>query len=297
VLSHALDVPKFERRIFYIPIDFVRLPYAWGDSFRDLDTLIVASKFGQKVAMNYNKESVYIPHGVDCNIFKKLTDSERRFLRKQQNIKDDDFVVSFVGKPLVRKMLPTMLKVFEEFAKDKGDVKLLMASDPNEKSMRCVNYVSLAQQLGIQEKMLVPPLPVSRFPLGDSTMSNTFNMSDVHLFLSGAEGFGLPVLETQACGVPQIVSDYTTLPELVEGHGKIVPIAGEIANESGVFYGVADEGKAVEALNFYYDNRDELKEDGKKSIEFAKKFDYNTSDIIPKWIEVLESDIMSWEVY
>ena len=44
---------------------------------------------------------------------------------------------------------------------------------------------------------------------------------DVNLAASRGEGFGVPVIEAAACGVPSIVSNFTAQPELVEGFGYI----------------------------------------------------------------------------
>jgi glycosyltransferase involved in cell wall biosynthesis len=37
---------------------------------------------------------------------------------------------------------------------------------------------------------------------------------DVHLLVSSGEGFGIPILEAQACGCPVIVGDWTAMSEL-----------------------------------------------------------------------------------
>src|SRR5260370_7192715 len=37
------------------------------------------------------------------------------------------------------------------------------------------------------------------------------------------EGFGLPPLEAMACGTPVVVSDRSSLPDVVDGAGLVVP--------------------------------------------------------------------------
>lgn len=44
---------------------------------------------------------------------------------------------------------------------------------------------------------------------------------DVHAFLSHSEGYGLPVAESLACGVPTLVTNYSSMPELVSDGGGV----------------------------------------------------------------------------
>jgi glycosyltransferase involved in cell wall biosynthesis len=50
-----------------------------------------------------------------------------------------------------------------------------------------------------------------------------YNSAEVFIYPSVFEGFGLPVLEAMACGTPVIVSDASSLPEVVGGAGMKLP--------------------------------------------------------------------------
>ena len=49
-----------------------------------------------------------------------------------------------------------------------------------------------------------------------------YNGADAFVFPSLYEGFGLPVLEAMACGCPVVVSNTTSLPEVVDDAGLMV---------------------------------------------------------------------------
>jgi len=51
-----------------------------------------------------------------------------------------------------------------------------------------------------------------------------YQAADVYLGASMAEGFGLPIIEAQACGVPVVVTDYASMPELVEWGAVLPPL-------------------------------------------------------------------------
>jgi glycosyltransferase involved in cell wall biosynthesis len=57
--------------------------------------------------------------------------------------------------------------------------------------------------------------------LPDSWMAGAYNAFDVALQATSAEGFGLPILEAQACGTPVITTNYSSMPELTR-HGLCV---------------------------------------------------------------------------
>src|SRR5207248_2306701 len=69
-----------------------------------------------------------------------------------------------------------------------------------------VQSVSLRiQELGLQNDVLVP----GYIPSED--MPNFYNAADVFVYPSVYEGFGLPVVEAMACGVPVITSRGSSL--------------------------------------------------------------------------------------
>lgn len=54
-----------------------------------------------------------------------------------------------------------------------------------------------------------------------AALAQIMNCFDVHVFLSHSEGYGLPICETLACGVPNIVTNYSSMPELVSDGGGV----------------------------------------------------------------------------
>lgn len=51
--------------------------------------------------------------------------------------------------------------------------------------------------------------------VSDADLLPLYNLCDLFVFPSLAEGFGLPVLEAMSCGTPTICSDCTSLPEVI----------------------------------------------------------------------------------
>lgn len=60
-----------------------------------------------------------------------------------------------------------------------------------------------------------------------------YALSDVHILGSTGEGFGVPLIEAQASGIPNIAADNTTTPEIVGGRTARVWGNGRIAVAEG----------------------------------------------------------------
>ena len=75
------------------------------------------------------------------------------------------------------------------------------------------DILQLADYWGISDQVLlpIPPLPPEGLP--EALMPCVYSALDVQISTTQGEGFGLPVLEGLACGVPQIVPAFAALAE------------------------------------------------------------------------------------
>ncbi len=55
-----------------------------------------------------------------------------------------------------------------------------------------------------------------KFNLSKSELLETYQKSDILFFASTYEGFGLPIIEAQACGIPVITSNFGSMQEITE---------------------------------------------------------------------------------
>lgn len=87
-------------------------------------------------------------------------------------------------------------------------------------------------------------------------MAETYNCFDLNVSTTQGEGFGLTTLESMACGVPQILPDWSALGDWAKGAALMVPcptthIGPPYVNVIG---GVPDEAKFIDALDLMYRN-------------------------------------------
>jgi glycosyltransferase involved in cell wall biosynthesis len=93
-------------------------------------------------------------------------------------------------------------------------------------------------------------------------LNNVLNQSDLFVFPSYLDSWGMVVIEAMACGVPVIVSDHT-------GAGEVV------INNSGFLIPAGDAALLEEKIRYFYENRNALKIMGENAKAEASKFTWD----------------------
>ena len=166
-------------------------------------------------------QPLYVPHGVETNVFKPL---DREACRKRLGIPDGAFVVGLVGansgRSPNRKALPEAIEGFAHFQRNHPEAILALHTEVTgaaEKSIDAgIDLTELIEELGIPHSniWLANQYALSTQAFPTSYMVRFYNALDVLLQPSYGEGFGIPILEAEACGTPVVVNDATSMPEL-----------------------------------------------------------------------------------
>ena len=138
------------------------------------------------------------------SIFRPITDLDQLMkVRKRYKLGDQPFVLS-VGTLQPRKNHATLIKAFELTLMD-SDYNLVLAGG---QGWSYEEVYDLVRSRGLQHRVLFPGF------VADEDLSALYSSADVMAFPSLYEGFGLPVLESMACGVPVLASNISCLPEV-----------------------------------------------------------------------------------
>ncbi|MBR1792395.1 MAG: glycosyltransferase [Bacteroidales bacterium] len=139
-----------------------------------------------------------IPNAIDVSCY-KFDESIRDLVRSRHNISASTFVCGHVGSFSRPKNHEFLLRVFAQLHKNKPDSKLLLVGDGYLRE----EIVTLIRKMDLQEAVIMT---------GNVGNVEEYLMAmDVMIFPSLFEGFGLAVLESQASGLPTIISN--TIPE------------------------------------------------------------------------------------
>lgn len=250
---------------------------------------IAISRHGQRELSMKGVPSVYIPHGVDTNMYKRL-ENHMADCRDMFFLDPDEFVVGIVAMNRSRKMIPRMLRGYKRFLELNPDVKshlmlwtklkptVGMEPDVTDTS---VNLLPEIMDLGLGEavrwpepKLIKQGLPewVGEDYKGGWDMVKLYNCFDVLLMCTGGEGFSLPLIEAQAVGCPVVTTDYAAAPEIVGAGLTVRPSDYIILNTPGTRYALASIDGMAEALTKILNaNREKL---ARRARKFAERYDW-----------------------
>ncbi len=228
-----------------------------------------------------------VPLGVDTNVFRPLLgmmDSdgnifEQQKLKQMVGCPPDQFLVTMVAANRdFRKHLEPQFRVFADFHRKYPDSHLFIKTNASAKEGGW-DLPRLWQRLfDLKKKGDVAPIS---YPAADQatvdpyTLAVFYNASDVYLCCSAAEGYGLPVIEAQACSIPVIGTDYSAMRDII-GSGWKLPYRRFVTPMYS--YGAAvDEDALFKALEEAYHMRGtpEYAEMKRKAREHALKYDWD----------------------
>jgi glycosyltransferase involved in cell wall biosynthesis len=120
--------------------------------------------------------------------------------------------ILYVGRIQARKNLPRLVEAYARVRKHGSDATLVIAGRKDWQSELLLEKI---RELNLESSVLFPGfVPFEDLPL-------FYNAAEVFVFPSFFEGFGLPVIESMASGVPTITSYGSSLEE-VAGDGALL---------------------------------------------------------------------------
>ena len=277
-------------------------PYPWFNRkyYISNDAIATISKVSDDIVKTTAPEvkRKYIPHAVDSNIFKPLTQEQILQIRKDSlNPEDVDKVIFFWNnRNARRKHSGTLIWWFKEWL-DKRNLhdkaQLIMHTEPKDPHGQDLQHI--INHLDLEDRQVL--LSITKMP--PENLAAIYNMVDCTINISDAEGFGLATLESLSCGTPIVVNMTGGLQEQVTngidffGVG-LIPTAKAIIGSQDVPYiyeDRIDKGQFMSALSKIYDvsveTRREMGEAGRKHVQT----NYNFEDFKQKWIDFVDSVI------
>lgn len=172
----------------------------------------------------------------------------------------------FVGGITPLKNLPTLLRALQSLKSKGYEHKLVIAGFRRWKHERDMALVS---KLGIDKEVIELGF------IDDEDLPRIYNLADCCVLPSFYEGFGIPILEAQACGCPMVISNPAPMRE--------------VAGSAALVFDPRDDGKLAETIATLLENEELRVKLIERGLENVKKYDWSTT--ARKTIRVLEQTV------
>lgn len=221
----------------YMPIDMEPLPVAFTSRLQHAYLPLVYSKYASRVFDGLGIEHMYVPHGVDTTVYKPMV-KWKRASRKALGFPEETWSSYIFGMVAANKGLPARKafpEVFEAFSRvvDAGVDAYLYLHTLVTTTAGGPDLQVMARVFGIEDRIVYSNehlLLSGAYKSAD--MARVYNSMDCLLSPSYSEGFGIPIIEAQACGVPVIACDSFAMTELAQV-GWLVPWDHKLYHQLG----------------------------------------------------------------
>ena len=145
------------------------------------------SKYGVK------KEMVVIPNAIDLSLFQEKKDDYSNKLKDQIGLQENDIVLLYVGRISFEKNIDKIIKAMKILQKrNVTNIKLLLVGDGNatkkiKEMVHSLNLNEMVKFVGMVDNEIV---------------KYYYSLSDIFVFASTSETFGMVIIEAFASGVP-----------------------------------------------------------------------------------------------
>jgi glycosyltransferase involved in cell wall biosynthesis len=271
----------------------------WNTCVSNASLAVVPSKNSfEMLEFNKHENIKYVPHGIDTNVFTPCKDSEKREFRKEIGLPEDAFIIGMVAHNQYRKMVNRLIDAFQLFQSKNRDALLVLHCVPKDNTGW--DLPQIIKDKNLQRSIFFTDKASKGFGdlhVTDADMRKLYCAMDVHGLPTGGEGFGIPIVEAMACGIPNVVTSYTTTKEFLttpdksvkdgfrNERGIAVPYVDAEMHHTGGFWAKIDVGSMAGAFQYLKDNQGEAKTMGMKARKFAVR-NYNEPLVKKEWAKL-----------
>lgn len=170
--------------------------------------IFTVSNFSKEEIINeygISPEKIYVIHnGIGSDFFLPVDNETRDAIRAKYNLPEK--YILYVGAIEPGKNLDRLIKVFSRLIKEslQNDLHLIMTGGIGWKKE---SVLSLIHEESLKKKIVILPF------IPDNELPVIYQLARILVYISYYEGFGLPVLEGMASGIPVLTSNSPAIKE------------------------------------------------------------------------------------
>lgn len=239
------------------------------------DAAIMFTPYWKQVInyQGFKKPTYVVEHGFNKDVFYPIP---KKLARKFYNIKEEDFVLINLNRNQPRKRWDICIMAFVKFIANHMDdpIKLMIATNMNGGWDLTEVIISECRKYGVEVVDFQKHIIMLQNPqqITDFEINAMYNVGDVGINTCDGEGFGLCNFEQAGVGKAQIVPNiggFKSVFRKNENSLVIDPKWSYYCDHGRDFVGgepeVCDVDDFVDALEFYYTNRDVMHAHGQQA--------------------------------
>lgn len=158
---------------------------------------------------------------IPIGVRKKRIDPETRTILRESYGYESSRMILYVGSIFQRRHIPVLI---EALARLETDIKLVVIGE--NRTFPRIDLKEIARKFSVESRVLFLEYA------SEKVVEDYYRMSDVFVYLSTYEGFGIPPLEAMSYGVPAVVSRTPAMDEIYQYSALFVPsiTAGSVAD-------------------------------------------------------------------
>ena len=292
--------PRSKYHICYTPFETDSVPQGWLLPMRGMDEVWVPSKHNRDAYINNGlskKKVTVIPHGVDVARYNPSI--------KPLEYARGGFNIGSIFDWTERKNPVALIRAYYNAFKSTDDVTLTIRTFwrfPIERTREYIQSEINRIKSTFQGRTDFPKIQLWFDTMDDAIMPNFYRSFDCFVLPTRGEGFGLPLLEAMACGVPTIGPAWGGNIEFMNNQnsllvsGRVIPINDHQflrlqPQYSGQRWFDADENHLCESIKWVYKNRDEAKklaDKGVSDVQSMFTWEIAANRILNRLVEIQE---------
>lgn len=235
---------------------------------KQMDLLFAISQSAKDDAvrlLDIPAEKIVVVHaGIDED-YHRIPDIKAEIIKKKFGIKSS--FMMFAGGIDFKKNIEDIIVAFAKCGKEVTKKYQLVIVGKTAQDV-IDKYYQIAKEKGIDGRVICTGF------ISQEDLVALYNITDLLIFPSLYEGFGLPVIEAMACGAKVVTSDCSSLKEIAEGHATLVNPKSVRSITDGIKWVVTHEKEANQLAE--------------NSIDYALSFTWET--VAKKVVKAIEDN-------
>lgn len=262
-----------------------------GAGLNSLKHAIFWTEFGRTEAQRggYVGSSGVIPLGVDLETYRPMDRHEARTALGLPTRLKDAFIIGNVNRNQPRKRLDLTIAFFAEWVRNQriDDAYLFLHVAPTGDSG--YDCQQLSTYYGVPNRLILAEPRVWN-GVSERQMATTYAAFDVQVSTTQGEGWGLTTMEGMACGIPQILPDWSALGEWAKSAAYMVPCPTTLCTPGyiNVVGGIPDRDAFIVALQELYESKERRGEHTRRGLDLVLRPEYRWDAIGQAFARELE---------